>query len=402
MNDGSGKPRRFLINEDGDLLRDYIIKNKIDLVYIDAFVSHVGRGIDLWKGQAARDLMTVLQEIAIETGCAIVVTRHWKKGTGAASERGANSNEIRNVARSSMVVGLHPDNPDIHVLAPEKGNYKKGGGKSYGFRIEPHKVMFGDGEEFDLGRVVPIGPVDVTADDLALAEARTSKERSALSEARQAILQALLEGPVLALDLLKRLKSAGHAEKTVEQARHALSQEKLISREGGWRGVPLAWLLTKRGLAAAEKGPPVISSPFSQLPSEGSDLCELCEQSEECDQCEQSLAHNTGILGERIVQTAQIAQIAGVIPRARERAICSEIAGAEGLVAHSGEREGKEGITNRTGAPTVRFSDEARETQLALVRNGASSGRILDQDCLSSSSKCFDHADDAEGVGASD
>jgi len=155
--------------------------------------------------------MTILQEIAISTGCAIVVTRHWKKGTGPASERGANSIEIRNVARGSMVVGLHPENPDIHVLAPEKGNYKKGGGQSYGFRIESCNVTFGDGKEFDLGRVLPVGPVDVTADDLALAEAKPSKGVSVVGQAREAILQALLDGPLTAEALQIYVKGKGSA-----------------------------------------------------------------------------------------------------------------------------------------------------------------------------------------------
>jgi putative DNA primase/helicase len=265
MNDGSGKPRRFIIDQDARSLRDYITKHKIDVLYIDAFVSHVGHGIDLWKGQAARDVMTILHEIAISTGCAIVITRHWKKGLGPASERGANSNEIRNVARSSMVVGLHPDNPDIHVLAPEKGNYKKGGGQSYGFRIEPCNVTFGDGKEFDLGRLVPIGPVDVTADDISLAEAKTSKERSAISEARQALLQALLEGPLHIVELSERVKGDGHAQRTIERAMHTLHQEKLIAREGGWKGIKISWSLTNRGRRAAMGTVGDESSPIASL-----------------------------------------------------------------------------------------------------------------------------------------
>jgi hypothetical protein len=152
-----------------------------------------------------------------------------------------------------MSVGLHPDNPDIHVLAPEKGNYKKDGGRSYGFRIEPRDVVFGDGTIFDLGCVVPIGPVDVTADDLSLAAARTSKERSAVNEARNAILQALIGGPLLVLDLLGRVKKDGHAEKTFEVARRTLHEEKFINRAGGGRSGPVSWFLTDRGRTAAMK-----------------------------------------------------------------------------------------------------------------------------------------------------
>jgi hypothetical protein len=48
MEDGSGKPWRFLIDQDAGVLRQYIIEHNIELFYIDAFVSHVGHGNDLW------------------------------------------------------------------------------------------------------------------------------------------------------------------------------------------------------------------------------------------------------------------------------------------------------------------------------------------------------------------
>jgi len=117
---------RFSLPEHAQVLHAEAQRCNAKLIVIDALFNHFDTGLNTNTTEDVRRVLAPLSDIAHRTGAAIVAIRHWGKTVRAASARGLGSADIRNVARSTLVVGKHPSDDRVRVIALDKSNLGPG------------------------------------------------------------------------------------------------------------------------------------------------------------------------------------------------------------------------------------------------------------------------------------
>jgi energy-coupling factor transporter ATP-binding protein EcfA2 len=178
------------------------------------------------KDQDVRQSLEPLVNMARDTGAAVVLVRHLRKGGGPAMYAGGGSIAITAAARCVLRVAVHPDDPDRRVLAMVKTNVGP----------TPRSVVFAIDHRLG-GRVVwEDEDCDLTADDLDT-HYRVAKRRAAspdrLAGATAFLLELLTDGDVPASDVTRAAESAGHSKATVRRAFKGLEG---VARKDGFAG----------------------------------------------------------------------------------------------------------------------------------------------------------------------
>ena len=99
-------------------LEEYIVSNKVRLLYIDAIMSALPEKADSNSDNGMRSLLLPLAAMADRQAVAIVIGRHFTKGAGmrAGIERGIGSTAFAGVVRSLLQCGKNPDDPTMRVV----------------------------------------------------------------------------------------------------------------------------------------------------------------------------------------------------------------------------------------------------------------------------------------------
>jgi hypothetical protein len=182
-----------------------------DLIIIDPLYAFVPSGADIYRPNEIRAFLVQLTKLAEETGAAILVIRHLRKAKGEkALYQGAGSIDVIGVARSALMVGLHPDDPERRVVVHHKHNLSARG-ESLAFRLPVSP-------DLRLPRLVWDGKVDLDADDLI----NGGSETTSLELVKGFLKEALKRGPKAAEEILQRAKAEGHASRTLDRAKKAL------------------------------------------------------------------------------------------------------------------------------------------------------------------------------------
>jgi RecA-family ATPase len=93
------------------------------LVVIDPIMAFLSGDVNSNGDQDVRRALTPLKQMAERTGAAIVLVRHLNKTPGGNPlYRGGGSIGLIGAARSELVVGRHPDDDELRVLAGQKNN----------------------------------------------------------------------------------------------------------------------------------------------------------------------------------------------------------------------------------------------------------------------------------------
>jgi hypothetical protein len=183
-----------------------------ELVVIDPLMAFVPDQIDTHKDHHARRLLRKLSGLAESTGACVLVLRHPRKGSGAnAKDAGSGSTAFTAAARVVLLAGGDPEDDSQKVLARVKGNL------SAPFPALAYRLV-ADG--FTV-KIEWLRETDHVAEQL-LAQAADPEDRSALEEAKDAILDLLADGPIAAELAIGELKKRGIAEKTWKRAKGAL------------------------------------------------------------------------------------------------------------------------------------------------------------------------------------
>src|SRR5262249_2099129 len=139
--------------------------------------------------------------------------------------RGDHSIHIIGAARTAFLVGPHPTDEGVRVLACTKNNLVKAPA-SLAFRIASNALG------------VPVihwlGPVDVSADDLVLTPARG--DSAAVRHARDFLQKLLEKGPCRSGEIFRRALAAGISRRTVERAKEDLEITAGVQIQDGKRG----------------------------------------------------------------------------------------------------------------------------------------------------------------------
>ena len=177
------------------------------------------------RDQDVRRALTPLKRMAERTGAAVVLVRHLNKTPGGNPlYRGGGSIGIIGAARSGMVVGKHPDDEELRVLAGQKNNLS----------LSPESLAYGiETAENGAARIVYKGVSEATAGQL-LRVPVDEEEKSALTEAKEFLLSELRPRPMSAKHVKKNADGADIAYRTLKRAKQALGVRSKKEGDGSW------------------------------------------------------------------------------------------------------------------------------------------------------------------------
>jgi putative DNA primase/helicase len=220
------------------ILPDHLpqIEEEIDrtvaaLVILDPLMAYFAGSVDTNKDADVRRVLCRFKEMAERTDAAVLVVRHLNKLVGgSALYRGGGSIGIIGAARSALLLGRHPDDSDVLVLAPVKCNWCQ----------MPEALAFSHESVGETNRLAWAGEVALTADDVVTAP--IEPRRGAIEKAEEFLLNKLSAGPVTHSQILSEAGAAGVSKRTLNRAKANLRiRSDKTDFGGGW-----AWSLPSK------------------------------------------------------------------------------------------------------------------------------------------------------------
>ncbi len=151
------------------------------LVIFDPIQSYLGAGVEMNKANEVRPILDWLSLFAQRYNCAVVLVSHMSK-PGAnntdALDRLLGSSDFRNAARSIIIVGRDPDDPDVRVFAHAKNSIGQPG-PSRRYKVSSHGVKM-------------LGECDLTANEIIRVGAKSSGRPPKSLDAAVAALKELM------------------------------------------------------------------------------------------------------------------------------------------------------------------------------------------------------------------
>lgn len=236
--------------EQGLTLTDERIENILKekrprLFVIDPLQAYLGGDVDMHRANQVRPLMAKLGRLAEQYQCAIVLIMHMSKMSGTkALYRGLGSIDFAAAARSVLVIGNNPEDPDEKIMCHEKSSLSKHG----------ESISFGIDHEQG---VIVNGTSDLTADDV-LNPQKPSRGRSggALNDALTLLGEMLAEeGFALKADIEKAAATAGISQATLYRAKKDMELKSLSF--GFSSGKKAWWMLPSVTADDIEQAQPV-------------------------------------------------------------------------------------------------------------------------------------------------
>lgn len=229
----------FSIDDDETLnhVHRAIERLKPEIVVFDTLNTYIGKA-DIHKSSETQQAFKRFVEIARRHKCSVMVLRHLTKSTKtSALYRGQGSIAFTGLARVVMTVGIHPDDPDVRVMAVTKINVTRAP-KGLTFTIKGMKDSLDnhDRSVFEWGEFV-----DITSDDLVSAgPAKTDKDRT--EEVKQFLEEILDSGPMEVNKIIRAAEARSIGRKLLYKVADEMNLTKQISgfaksRQSTW-GIP--------------------------------------------------------------------------------------------------------------------------------------------------------------------
>jgi putative DNA primase/helicase len=208
----------------------------VALVLIDPIGAHLDPQIDSHRDAATRAALAPLGEMATDLDLAVLVVCHPNKATSASGlNRISGSGAFGNAARSVVVFGLDPADPEGEtgpgrIIAHLKCNVGKRA-PSICAEIETTQVETEDGPTV-VPRLRVTGLSAQSADDILASP--TGEERSERDSARAFLTEQLTDGPIRSKELRAAAEASGEFNwRTAERAKRDLNI-KAVQRADGW------------------------------------------------------------------------------------------------------------------------------------------------------------------------
>jgi hypothetical protein len=220
-----GNERLVSIPEDIPIIERGIERVNAEVIFIDPLMAFLSGRHNAHKDQDVRRALAPLAGLAERTGAAVAVVRHLNKATGGnALYRGGGSIGIVGAARSALLVAKHPEDEELRVLAPLKSNL-----------AQPAPSLAFSLTEAENGAVQVnwMGATTYTADAL-LSAPIDPEERSALSEAKDFLRDALKDAPRWSNAVKKEASGIGISEITLKRAKRELGVGSDKEADGSW------------------------------------------------------------------------------------------------------------------------------------------------------------------------
>lgn len=203
-------------------LESLVRDTKADLLVIDPLMAFLPPKTAANLDQCVRTALTPLAALAERTDCGVLLVRHLRKNaTDKAVRRGQGSMGIVGAARTGLLVGPHPTDPSLRVLAVTKSNVA-GAIPSLGYRI--------GSDPTGLPVVEWTGVVDLTADAVG---GKPPPGLKARDRAGMWLHEQLQNGPRRATELFAAAAEVGIAERTLERAKEMIGVESHRAKRKG-------------------------------------------------------------------------------------------------------------------------------------------------------------------------
>lgn len=225
---------------DLDLLEQLAVETGAVLIIIDPFMAYLDGELDSHRDQDVRRCLHRLKMLAERTGAAILLVRHLNKLTGGpALYRGGGSIGISGAARSVLIVGRNPANPQEMIFAPTKCNLCAAPpALTYSIATAENGVsVIGWGDETTL-----------TADEIL---GHRRQGQTVAQDCAEMLADLLTEGPRPAKGIEEELRANGHTPNAIRAAKKLLKAQ--TYREGG-PGDEGRWMLRSPAAEDADEG----------------------------------------------------------------------------------------------------------------------------------------------------
>jgi hypothetical protein len=211
-------------------LADSLLEGPVSLLVLDSLSGLFPKQVSINSDQSIREHLQPLARLAGLTGGCVLFNRHLNKVGGRlrAIYRGTGSIGIAGTARSLLLAGRHPDDPNRRVLAHSKNNLGEEG-PSLGYRL----VTTGS-----VPTIAWDGPTNLTADDVCQADTISG---GASREAEKWLRELLANGPVRSAIVEAAAHKAGICFATLKESKKRIRVEsRRVVRDGEtfWEWLP--------------------------------------------------------------------------------------------------------------------------------------------------------------------
>lgn len=243
MNTTDGVGRPVSLPMDVAALERLVEATGARLVIVDVFYEYLDGAVDSYKDPSVRQALHLLAAMAERAKVCVVLVRHITKGAagGKAIHAGGGSIGVVGRARVGLMVGYHPDDESLRVLAPIKSNLAEMP-RPLGFRLEPHDI-------YPCALVRWTGPVDVSANVLLRGPAQVPAEdpeaASQLAFCVQTLSEVVTNEWRWTDEVMADLEEWHFPKKTLERARAALEIESKQFPEDSITGHYRGWKMRK-------------------------------------------------------------------------------------------------------------------------------------------------------------
>ena len=205
------------VNMTSPELRDFIKQEHISMLVFDPIQSFLPAGTQMGRAEQIRPIMDKVIDLSASEDLATILISHMSKpgpGVVSALDRLLGSSDFRNAARSIMIVGRDPENPDQRVFAHAKN--------SIGLPGPAQRYHISDG-----GLVVFDGETTLTADQIIAqtenAAPRAQKAANTLNAAIFDLDKALgFTGWVDVATVYTLSAAAGYSDRTMRRAKDVM------------------------------------------------------------------------------------------------------------------------------------------------------------------------------------
>ena len=167
--DNEGKSAPLSLTD--ERIEQAIKQTHAKLIVFDPLQSYLGENVDMHKANEVRPILDQLISIANEYGCTVVIVSHMSKMTTASAlDRILGTSDLRNAARSIIVVGSDPNDHNRRVFTHGKNSLGQLG-QSVAYHIDPNN-----------GGVVVEGFCDLEPDDVVQAKKDGTRNKPSVNE----------------------------------------------------------------------------------------------------------------------------------------------------------------------------------------------------------------------------
>lgn len=216
--------------DDHATLSEWVAELNIKLVVFDPLTAFLSERVDSYKDQSVRRVLGPLAAFARQWDVAFLGVMHVnRRDTADSSARISGSSAFRNAARSALIFGTDPSDPEgkdgpRRVVAQNKANLTRPGQASLSLEISEAKVTGTEGDEITAARIRFVGDCMTTADALL------SSTKRELSDAERFLAGYLADGPRPSTDLLAVGGEHGFSHQNLRTASKHLG---VISKRNG-------------------------------------------------------------------------------------------------------------------------------------------------------------------------